>query len=106
MATGIPINSLNAAPDDVLPPGERARVAQLARQGTEIIGAHGRDIDTVGEQVVEAFLDGRLYILTDRMAADLVASRARAILDAMPAEDGRTERVLGLVSGTSSGTGE
>ncbi|TDE44784.1 SDR family NAD(P)-dependent oxidoreductase [Nonomuraea mesophila] len=102
VATAITTNSLHAAPDDIVPPGERARVAELARQGAEIIAVHGRDIDTVGEQVVEGILDNRLYILTDRMAAGVVASRARAIIDAMPAEDGRTERVLDLGSGTGT----
>lgn len=40
--------------------------------------------DAVGEMVLEAVLADRLYIHTDRIMADAIEARAKALLDAMP----------------------
>lgn len=46
--------------------------------------ANGVQPDAVGDMVLAAILENRLYIHTDRIAADPIAARAKALLDAMP----------------------
>jgi short-subunit dehydrogenase len=46
--------------------------------------ATGADPAEVGEMVLAAIKENRLYIHTDRMTAGLIEARAKALLDAMP----------------------
>jgi NAD(P)-dependent dehydrogenase (short-subunit alcohol dehydrogenase family) len=46
----------------------------------------GTTIDEVGEMVLDAVINGRLYIHTDRMAIPFLEARNKALLEAMPPE--------------------
>ena len=67
------------------PPSEEQRelVAQRLALATRILQA-GVSPDTVGEIVLDAVLGNRLYIHTDRIMANAIEARAKALLDAMP----------------------
>ena len=47
--------------------------------------ARGVSPDAVGKMVLDAVLENRLYIHTDRVVMALIEARTRALLDAMPA---------------------
>lgn len=74
-------------------PGVGARVERTAPQIEAMLQRHGADPGAVGDQVVDAIRNDRLYVLTDRAGIDLVTRRTDAILAAMPA-DGRTDAGL------------
>ena len=46
--------------------------------------ARGVPPDAVGQMVLQAVLENRLYIHTDRAVYALIEARTRALLDAMP----------------------
>ncbi len=46
--------------------------------------ANGVEPDAVGDMVLAAIRENRLYVHTDRSSADLIAERTRALLAAMP----------------------
>ncbi|PZG16841.1 SDR family NAD(P)-dependent oxidoreductase [Nonomuraea aridisoli] len=94
VATGVGGNSLNTAPPDVIPAGARERMREAAAAGDAALAAYGRDVDAVGELVVDGIRADRLYILTDRLAADALTRRTRALLEAMPAERGPSDDAL------------
>jgi NAD(P)-dependent dehydrogenase (short-subunit alcohol dehydrogenase family) len=85
VATDILMRSAKARPADCHPRSEeqRERMAQLLALANRILQA-GVSPDTVGEMVLDAVLGNRLYIHTDRMMANLIEARAKALLDAMP----------------------
>lgn len=63
-----------------LSPAVAARVAE-----TEKYLALGVQPDAVGDMVRDAILHNRLYVHTDRVAADMIQERSDALLAAMPA---------------------
>lgn len=54
----------------------RAFMTQLLQQGTSI--------DRVGEMVLAAIQENRLYIETDRLAESMIRARGQALIDALP----------------------
>lgn len=46
--------------------------------------ASGAQPDAVGEMVLDAIRENRLYVHTDRTSANAIAARSKALLDAMP----------------------
>ena len=52
----------------------------------ELVCAHGVSPDAVGQMVLSAILENRLYIHTDRVMIGPIEARTRALLEAMPAE--------------------
>jgi NADP-dependent 3-hydroxy acid dehydrogenase YdfG len=83
VATSVAHNSIKHAPADSLAPSHTA-LQEMVTAGTAAAAAHGRDIDSVGEQTVAAIEDDNLYILTDRLGEKAVTARAAAIVEAMP----------------------
>ncbi len=85
VATDILARSAKVRPAEREPLSEEQRelAAQRFALATRILQA-GENPDTVGEMVLDAVLGNRLYIHTDRLMADLIEARARALLDAMP----------------------
>ena len=69
------------------PPGasERASTDERIRRLTGWL-ARGVHPDAVGEMVLSAVLENRLYVHTDRMMYAGIEARTRALLDAMPGE--------------------
>jgi len=49
--------------------------------------ANGAPPDAVGQMVLDAVVNNRLYIHTDRVMYAGIEARMRALLEAMPAED-------------------
>lgn len=85
VATDIVARSAKLRPAEREPPSEEQRelMAQRVELATRILQA-GVSPDTVGEMVLDAVLGDRLYIHTDRLMADLIEARTKALLDAMP----------------------
>jgi NAD(P)-dependent dehydrogenase (short-subunit alcohol dehydrogenase family) len=77
--------SLQPRRDEPLPSGAEREAAEARMQQMTNWLARGVPPDTVGEMVLEAVLDDRLYIHTDRAVYALIEARTRALLDAMPA---------------------
>jgi NAD(P)-dependent dehydrogenase (short-subunit alcohol dehydrogenase family) len=70
-------------PREGMTPEERERQNELTEMAAAFL-AGGTPPDDVGQMVLAAVKANRLYIHTDRIMAELVESRARALLDAMP----------------------
>ena len=85
VVTDILARSAKMQPAECQPSSEEQRelVAQRLALATRILQA-GVSPDTVGEMVLDAVLGNRLYIHTDRIMANLIEARAKALLDAMP----------------------
>ena len=85
VATDIVARSAKVQPAEREPPSEEQRklVAQRLALATRILQA-GVSPDTVGEMVLDAVLGNRLYIHTDRIMANEIEARAKALLAAMP----------------------
>ncbi len=85
VATDIVARTAKVQPADSEPPSEEQRelVAQRLALATRILPA-GVSPDKVGEMVLDAVLGNRLYIHTDRIMANAIEARAKALLDAMP----------------------
>jgi NAD(P)-dependent dehydrogenase (short-subunit alcohol dehydrogenase family) len=85
VATDIVARTAKVQPAECEPPSEEQRelVAQRLAVVTRILRA-GVSPDKVGEMVLDAVLGNRLYIHTDRIMADAIEARAKALLDAMP----------------------
>jgi NAD(P)-dependent dehydrogenase (short-subunit alcohol dehydrogenase family) len=66
-----------------LPPEEEAAAVKRAAMITSFLAA-GVSPDAVGEMVLEATLENRLYVHTDRVMAAAIEARAKALLEAMP----------------------
>ena len=67
---------------------------QVASVGDAALASYGRDIDAVGRMVVEGIRRDRLYIPTDRLAADALTQRTNDLLAAVPAERSRHDDAL------------
>jgi NAD(P)-dependent dehydrogenase (short-subunit alcohol dehydrogenase family) len=63
---------------------DEARVSETVMVQVNAFLAAGADPLEVGEMVLAAIKENRLYIHTDRIMAGAIAARARALLDAMP----------------------
>jgi len=63
-------------------PERDAAVAHTGRMTNWL--AHGVSPDAVGEMVLDAVLNDRLYIHTDRVMFAGIEARTKALLDAMP----------------------
>ena len=85
VATDIVTRSAKVRPAERERPSEEQRelVAQRLALWTRILQA-GVSPDAVGEMVLDAVLDDRLYIHTDRLMAYEIEARAKALLAAMP----------------------
>lgn len=59
------------------------------RTAAALFEEYGISPDVVGEQVLDAVRNDRLYVHTDRIMVDRVRQRTSAILDAMPPETAR-----------------
>ncbi|WP_433432871.1 SDR family NAD(P)-dependent oxidoreductase [Nonomuraea sp. CA-141351] len=82
--TRVMANSAKLDPGGGLPAHE-ARDALFER--------FGLPADVVGEQVVQAVRENRLYVHTDRMLAGPIEQRTRAMLEAMPPETERDRQI-------------
>jgi NAD(P)-dependent dehydrogenase (short-subunit alcohol dehydrogenase family) len=82
--TKIVSNSDETRPSSSLSVEETKMREAALRQANAMLAA-GVDPNEVGEMVLAAVKADRLYIHTDRIMAGLVESRAKALLDAMPA---------------------
>jgi NAD(P)-dependent dehydrogenase (short-subunit alcohol dehydrogenase family) len=71
--------------DDALATGERDAAVKRSGQMTNWL-ANGVSPDAVGEMVLDAVINNRLYIHTDRVMYAGIEARTRALLEAMPAE--------------------
>jgi NAD(P)-dependent dehydrogenase (short-subunit alcohol dehydrogenase family) len=88
VATDIVERTRRMQPGDDQSPGE-ALDAAIARAKTITAWlARGVSPDAVGRMVLDAVLANRLYVHTDRIMAGAIEARTRALLQAMPAEDG------------------
>lgn len=86
VATDIIRHSLDSAPKSEEPQSEeQARRAAERRAKMTRFLQQGVSIDDVGAMVLEAIRHNGLYIHTDRMMADPIVKRSKALLDAMPA---------------------
>ena len=85
VATDIVARSAKVKPAEREPPSEEQRelAAQHLALANRILQA-GVSPDTVGEMVLDGVLGNRLYIHTDRIMANAIEARAKALLDAMP----------------------
>lgn len=84
VATAVAENSAKHAPAESLDPEDADRIQEMIDAGTVAAATYGRDIDSVGEQTVDAIEQDRLYIPTDRLGASAVTARAQEIIEAMP----------------------
>jgi NAD(P)-dependent dehydrogenase (short-subunit alcohol dehydrogenase family) len=83
VATDIVTRTFESQPAPERSDEDRQKVMAHLAQVTQIL-KQGVSPEAVGEMVLEAINRNRLYIHTDRIMADLVAERAKAILAAMP----------------------
>jgi NAD(P)-dependent dehydrogenase (short-subunit alcohol dehydrogenase family) len=87
VATDIIQRSADAAPLAGLDLSEAQQQRRLERIAAMTAALkEGVRADEVGESVLQAVLENRFYVHTDRMMAERVAARTRALLDAAPAE--------------------
>lgn len=85
VATGI-VDRTRASQPKVarsLSPEQRSKAFAKYEQAKRFL-AHGTPPDAVGDMVLAAMRDNRLYVHSDRVVAEAVAARSKAILDAMP----------------------
>jgi len=86
VATDIVQRSADAAPNagsSLSEEARRRRAAQIA-QINQWLQQQGTSIDEVGNMVLKAVLENRLYIHTDRIMEEPIKARTKALLDAMP----------------------
>ncbi|MFD9949905.1 SDR family NAD(P)-dependent oxidoreductase [Nonomuraea sp. NPDC059023] len=67
----------------------RDRVERLTPKVEATLARYGVAPDHVGELVVAAIREDRLYVHTDRAGIDLIKARTQALLDAMPVAGGQ-----------------
>ncbi|MFI6909414.1 hypothetical protein ACIBKY_49695 [Nonomuraea sp. NPDC050394] len=67
----------------------RDRVERLAAKVEATLARYGVTPGHVGELVVEAIREDRLYVHTDRAGIGLIEARTQALLDAMPVAGGQ-----------------
>jgi NAD(P)-dependent dehydrogenase (short-subunit alcohol dehydrogenase family) len=85
VATDILARTLETQPEtgEPLTEEQRKNQAEGIELATQIL-KQGVSPDRVGEMVLEAVLADRLYIHTDRIMAQAIEARSKALLDAMP----------------------
>jgi NAD(P)-dependent dehydrogenase (short-subunit alcohol dehydrogenase family) len=85
VATDIVQRSADSAPKSGMSLSEelQRRTAERLALATRML-QQGVSIDAVGEMVLKAVRENRLYIHTDRVMEEAIKSRAKALLDAMP----------------------
>ncbi|NBE98925.1 SDR family NAD(P)-dependent oxidoreductase [Nonomuraea sp. KC401] len=66
----------------------RHRVERLTPKVEATLATYGVAPDHVGDLVLEAIREDRLYVHTDRAGIDLIKARTQALLDAMPTAPG------------------
>jgi NAD(P)-dependent dehydrogenase (short-subunit alcohol dehydrogenase family) len=71
--------------DDPLTGEARGKAIERSKMMTSML-ARGVSPDAVGQMVLNAVLENRLYVHTDRFMVASIEARTRALLDAMPAE--------------------
>jgi hypothetical protein len=69
-----------------LPAGPEREAAEARMRAMSNQLAQGVSPDAVGEMVLAAVRENRLYVHTDRVMYAAIEARTRALLDAMPAE--------------------
>ena len=72
--------------DAPLPAGPERAVAEARTQGMTNMLAQGASPDAVGEMVLAAVRENRLYVHTDRVMYAAIEARTRELLAAMPVE--------------------
>ncbi len=87
VATDIIARTAGLRPERERPPGEAERAAgeERIRRTTRWL-AKGVAPDAVGQMVLKAVEENRLYVHTDRIMIAGIQERTRALLEAMPAE--------------------
>lgn len=90
VATGIIARTRTMQPREADTRTEAQRTAAKAQSSymAKLLD-EGAAPDKVGDMVLDAVAHDRLYIHTDRSMAPLIEARCKALLDAMPADDGR-----------------
>jgi NAD(P)-dependent dehydrogenase (short-subunit alcohol dehydrogenase family) len=84
VATGIVQRSADSAPKGLsLSEEQERRAAERRAIATQML-QQGVSVDAVGEMVLKAVKENRLYIHTDRVMEQAIKSRAKALLDALP----------------------
>lgn len=85
VATGIVQRSADALPTTgtVFTSEQQAKIDERRSMAAQFL-AQGVSIDAVGEMVLEAIRKNSLYIHTDRVMAEAIPARAKALMDAMP----------------------
>jgi len=61
-----------------------AKASEIVLSQVNAFLSAGADPVEVGEMVLDAIRENRLYIHTDRIMAEFIEARAKALLDAMP----------------------
>ncbi|PKP71941.1 MAG: oxidoreductase [Alphaproteobacteria bacterium HGW-Alphaproteobacteria-5] len=84
--TGIVQRSIAISPkvEQALSEEESRRAAEGLEQAVAFL-KHGVSPDEVGDMVLRAVRENRLYIHTDRLAEQMIRDRTQALLEAMPA---------------------
>jgi NAD(P)-dependent dehydrogenase (short-subunit alcohol dehydrogenase family) len=81
VSTNLILNSRASQPSQSWTPEETMTWETIAA-----LQAAGMNPDVVGEMVLAAIKTNQLYIHTDRIMAEMIAARTKALLDAMPQE--------------------
>jgi hypothetical protein len=81
VSTNLILNSRASQPSQSWTPEETMTWETIAA-----LQAAGMNPDVVGEMVLAAIKTNQLYIHTDRIMAEMIAARTKALLDAMPHE--------------------
>ena len=86
VATGIVKRSMDAAPKAKvqLAQEQEKKIAETIEKAGQALLQQGVNADDVGEMVFKAVQENSLYILTDREAEELIKTRFKALLEALP----------------------
>jgi hypothetical protein len=74
-----------------MPEEYEKKVAAALEMAGKMIKETGTDIGVVGEMVLKAVRENTLYIHTDRSAEDMINTRFKAILEALPVSNRKGE---------------
>ncbi len=86
VATDIVQRTADATPKSTVSLSEEQKLLQTeAVEAATKFLQRGTSIDAVGEMVLAAVRENRLFIHTDRIAEEMIKARTKALLDAMPA---------------------
>ncbi|MGN6711237.1 SDR family oxidoreductase [Anaerocolumna jejuensis] len=86
VATDIINRSLEATPKSgvKLPDEVEKKIAENVALAGQMLHQYGVSIDVVGDMVLNAIQENALYIITDCEAEELIKTRSKALLDALP----------------------